>query len=196
MYNKDLTGKEYGLLTVLKYSGKDDNQGHSIWTCKCECGKIVDVRSNHLNSGQVRSCGCIKKGKTTSGPEYMITRLLRELRYEFRQQVTFDTCRNNSGNCLKFDFGVFVDDELQCLLEYQGEQHYRQAWGGNEALIGRQINDYTKKKWCEENKVPLMIIPYTEYNNINKDYLNNLIKPHIKKKREYISIAEGIAAVE
>lgn len=40
--------------------------GHSRWTCRCECGKEVVVRGNNLKNG-TKSCGCLKKenGKNT-----------------------------------------------------------------------------------------------------------------------------------
>lgn len=52
----DLTGKHFGLLTVIK---KGENIGkHSAWMCKCECGKIKAIRSDHLIHGKTISCGC------------------------------------------------------------------------------------------------------------------------------------------
>ena len=32
---------------------------HMYWLCKCECGNITEVASNHLKNGNVKSCGCI-----------------------------------------------------------------------------------------------------------------------------------------
>lgn len=56
----DLTGKQYGFLTVLK---RDETKpkGHQqrvYWLCKCECGSIISVAGNHLKSGHTKSCGC------------------------------------------------------------------------------------------------------------------------------------------
>jgi len=53
---KDLTGKRYGKLTVLKYVGKDKNR-HSLWLCKCDCGVEKTISSTALQAGQ-KSCGC------------------------------------------------------------------------------------------------------------------------------------------
>jgi hypothetical protein len=56
---KDITGKIYGRLTVIKevrekkYVGTD-----AFWECKCDCG-VTGIWSTHnLNSGNTTSCGC------------------------------------------------------------------------------------------------------------------------------------------
>jgi hypothetical protein len=53
---KDLTGKKFGKLTVIK-RGEKKSPCYS-WLCKCICGKEVDVLSSSLSSGTTKSCGC------------------------------------------------------------------------------------------------------------------------------------------
>lgn len=48
-------GDIYGRLMTLRYLG------HCKWECSCSCGKEVVVRSDHLRSGDTRSCGCLCK---------------------------------------------------------------------------------------------------------------------------------------
>lgn len=52
----DLAGLRFGRLLVLSEYGKLYNS--VAWNCECECGKGKVVRSGHLASGAVRSCGC------------------------------------------------------------------------------------------------------------------------------------------
>lgn len=59
----DLTGRKYGNLTVIGISGKD-KAGHTLWNCKCSCGKDVVVSGTHLKSGHTKSCGCLIKKKS------------------------------------------------------------------------------------------------------------------------------------
>lgn len=55
----DLTGKKFGRLTVLRASG---NRGiQPLFTCKCDCGNICEVRGDKLRSGKTQSCGCIQR---------------------------------------------------------------------------------------------------------------------------------------
>lgn len=58
----DLCGIEFGELTALEKSGISKS-GHVIWLCKCSCGKIVQVPSGRLRSGNTKSCGCLHKNQ-------------------------------------------------------------------------------------------------------------------------------------
>lgn len=60
---KDLTGQRFGKLLVLsKADSLKDSSGatRAMWTCKCDCGNIVVVRSELLRLGKTKSCGCLK----------------------------------------------------------------------------------------------------------------------------------------
>lgn len=70
----DLTGKSFGMLTVLKRAGSN-SVGAATWLCKCECGAMTTPSGKNLMYGQTRSCGCLKRAatKTHGGvrdPEY------------------------------------------------------------------------------------------------------------------------------
>lgn len=55
---KDLTGKKFGRLQVVKRS---KNMGRTImWGCLCICGKKKDNNGINLQSGRVKSCGCLR----------------------------------------------------------------------------------------------------------------------------------------
>jgi hypothetical protein len=53
----DLAGKRFGRLVAIEDAGRNE-RGVRVWRCICDCGKPVLVTSNHLNSGNTRSCGC------------------------------------------------------------------------------------------------------------------------------------------
>jgi 5-methylcytosine-specific restriction endonuclease McrA len=61
MKKKNLLGQTFGKLTVvseettMKYN---DTRAH--WNCQCECGELVVVDTNHLTTGNTKSCGCWK----------------------------------------------------------------------------------------------------------------------------------------
>ena len=53
----DLKEHRFGKLLVLKLSDhKYGPKKATIWTCKCDCGKIVDVLANNLRMGRASSC--------------------------------------------------------------------------------------------------------------------------------------------
>ena len=60
---EDLTGQTFGKLTALR---RVDRPGVSWWECKCECGKVKEVRLNSLKMGHTRSCGCMQKESVTT----------------------------------------------------------------------------------------------------------------------------------
>ena len=59
---KDLTGQRFGRLVVTRDTLRRNKSGNVVWECKCDCGKITIVSSDHLKSGSVRSCGCLHIG--------------------------------------------------------------------------------------------------------------------------------------
>ncbi len=60
---KNLKGKTYGSLTVLRLANPD-NSGNTQWLCLCDCGKETTVRYQHLSTGRTKSCGCGKRGRS------------------------------------------------------------------------------------------------------------------------------------
>lgn len=56
----DLTNKKFGRLTAL-YKAEKRNDRYTRWVCQCECGNVVEVRTDFLTSGHTTSCGCLKK---------------------------------------------------------------------------------------------------------------------------------------
>lgn len=64
MYKNDLTGKKFGMLTVLNYAFT--RKGKTYWHCKCGCGNEKDISATHLIQGNIKSCGCYRKTKDRS----------------------------------------------------------------------------------------------------------------------------------
>lgn len=56
----DLTGQRFGRLIVLAKSNSKQG-GKTWWTCRCDCGKILDVWSVYLRNGTTKSCGCLSR---------------------------------------------------------------------------------------------------------------------------------------
>jgi len=60
----DLTGKQFGRLTVLEKVNKPTSK-RIHWKCQCECGKIVFPETGQLNDGRCKSCGCLREEMKT-----------------------------------------------------------------------------------------------------------------------------------
>jgi hypothetical protein len=57
---KDLTGKVFGKLIVLKRYDKVGTKSCAMWLCKCSCGNKKVIASRSLQYGSTRSCGCLQ----------------------------------------------------------------------------------------------------------------------------------------
>jgi len=55
---QELTGRQFGRLTVLGLTG-ERRAGHRLWRARCECGGETLVTGSHLSRGRTRSCGCL-----------------------------------------------------------------------------------------------------------------------------------------
>ena len=58
----DLIGHRFGRLVVIGDSGRRST-GNVCWTCRCDCGNTVDVRTASLRDGATTSCGCNRREK-------------------------------------------------------------------------------------------------------------------------------------
>jgi hypothetical protein len=62
---RDLVGFAYGKLVVERMLGSLNNRVY--WLCKCKCGNYAELSTNALNSGNTKSCGCLRDEKTRIG---------------------------------------------------------------------------------------------------------------------------------
>jgi hypothetical protein len=76
----DLTGKTFGLLTVLEQKPGPVKTAQAHWLCRCQCGQLTVVNGSSLRRGRTRSCGCgrIKHGLTHAVPEYHVWQSMRQ----------------------------------------------------------------------------------------------------------------------
>lgn len=56
---KDIAGQKFGSLTALQPTGKRLG-GSVVWQCRCDCGNICEASYNELQTGDKKSCGCLK----------------------------------------------------------------------------------------------------------------------------------------
>lgn len=59
IYN--MTGQNFGRLTVVELSEERDQSGARMWKCRCSCGSITYASYSQLISGKKKSCGCLRK---------------------------------------------------------------------------------------------------------------------------------------
>ena len=148
----DVTGQKFGKLTVIKYIDMPDRLG-SYWLCQCDCGKQCIVSRQSLVQNNTSSCGCLRN---YSKGEYFIKKILDEAKIFYEQEVPVDV-GFKSGCPARFDFKINTSNNYY-LIEYDGEQHFQNTGYG--ILKETQERDKIKNKWCKENNIPLIRIPY------------------------------------
>ena len=94
---------------------------------------------------------------------------MQKLQIYFVKEKIFENCRNPKTNKpLRFDFYL---PDYNCCIEYDGEQHFKE-WGlSNTTLEERQFLDNFKNKYCKDNNIKIIRIPYWNYDKINEQYL-------------------------
>ena len=106
--------------------------------------------------------------------ELKIDDILNENGMSFKTEYIFPDLVSSSGRPLRFDFAVFDDDgNVDFLIEYQGEQHYASVahFGGKKHLFQQKYNDQKKRSYCALKELPLVAVPYWEYDNISLETL-------------------------
>lgn len=145
---------------------------HNIEGCQHEYG----VRPSDFMRKGKRYTGC--PSCRQSKGELRVDKELKELGVEYG--IQHKLLKNpETGAWLTTDFVLYVDKKIRMVIEYDGEQHYRayNIFGGEEGYRATKKRDRLKNKYCEENGIPILRIPYWEFNNIDnvlKDFLEEL----------------------
>lgn len=158
--HKDYSNQFINNIWIGNVIGKN-NQGSYLYDCICFCGNHFISDAIRLINGHKQSCGClISKG------EAKIKEILDELNIIYQQQYPIDDLVGEHGQPRRVDFAIFKNNQLKCFIEYQGEQHYNLNNPWNRDLVDKE-----KRQYCKMKNIPLLEIPYNEYNLINKDYI-------------------------
>jgi len=83
---------------------------------------------------------------------------------KFEFQKVFEDCKDKKP--LPFDF--FIPSK-NLLIEYQGEQHYKQVskFGGRKDFLLRKHHDWLKRRYAKSNRINLLTIPYWNVNMLS-----------------------------
>ena len=144
----DLTGQRFGKLVAL-FPIYNENGGHTLWHCKCDCGNECDIDMGNLRQGFSQSCGC-----THSKNEENIIKLLTKNNISFEYQKRFDDLKIK-----EFDF--YINNNY--IIEFDGQQHFfftGYGWDTKDYYERTDKSDLIKNKYCFDNNIPLIRIPY------------------------------------
>lgn len=139
------------------------------------CNLFFDQRPNHHLSGH----GCPKCFESKG--ENRVAKYLLENNIIFTPQKTFKTLRD-----IRPLFPDFHLENLNLLIEYDGRGHYVACFGSTpqekqKNLEDCQRRDKIKTEWAKANNIPLLRIPYWDYDRI-EELIEAFILQHTKKK--------------
>lgn len=171
--SKNIAGMQFGHLTALYKTDKKENNGSWKWRCQCDCGNMIDVPVHNLIRGHTRSCGHRHRSKH----EDFIYDYLSSLQIDFETEYRFDNCRNSNGSH-KLPFDFFIPSK-NSIIEYDGIHHYEpvNGWGGLDKYNITKENDAIKNKYCKENDISLLRIPYTVNDEEIKKMISSFLNP-------------------
>lgn len=116
----DLTGGKFGRWLVIEKYG-NENSGDTLWKCKCDCGRIKNIRGSSLTSGNSKSCGCLarelnskrnrenykpKKIEDLTGRRYGMLTVVKMCKHKSGEPVKW-ICKCDCGN-EKIAKGVYL----------------------------------------------------------------------------------------
>ena len=163
---KSLIGQRFGKLIVLT---RVENIGNKVaYKCQCDCGNTIIAKADHLKSGNIKSCGCIKG---TAG-EKAIELLLKENNINYEKEKTFTDLLSIKDNKTQYRYDFFLP-EFNRLIEFDGQQHSSTKADNyfNRTLSELQKIDIIKNNYAKEHGYSLVRIPYTKLQSLIIDDL-------------------------
>lgn len=172
---QDISGERFGRLVAIKRINQDSDSPYMrrMWLCKCDCGKECVVNMTLLQAGKTQSCGCIGRSKL----ECWFEDYFDALQVEYKQQIKFNDLTGVGNKYLSYDFGIYCKDNLICLIECQGLQHFKpiEYFGGKKQFEIQQMHDELKREYAFEIlHVPLIEIPY----GVSEKEIENMLLPN------------------
>ncbi|MCM3252431.1 hypothetical protein [Priestia aryabhattai] len=158
IYN--LVGDEYEVIGEYVNTNTKIDMKHN------ECGNVYPVIPFTFLKGS-RCPKCIE-----SRGEKKINEFFKENSIFASSQYRFNDCRNAAP--LPFDFAVIEDGNVKVLIEYDGEGHFKPfRYSKDEEVMLKKLkhgqkNDQIKNNYCIKNRIPLIRIPYWEYENVTQ----------------------------
>lgn len=129
---------------------------------KCFCGQEFVTSISSFQNGKTRCAVC---AKSISKYELIFKSYLESRQIDFVYQYSLGQCRDILP--LPFDFYI---KEYSCLIEVDGEGHYHPCYfnhiGYERAVETFDItkqHDIIKDKFCQDNNIPLLRVPYWEF---------------------------------
>ena len=161
-----LNSTQYRFNKVIKYCESDYMKSTIEIICPKDETHVYTVRFSNFKYEGRRCPHC---GMTYGEQE--VANILKRYNIKYKFQHKYKDCR--FINPLPFDFYL---PDYNILIEYDGEQHYKpiDLFGGEEGFEYTKQNDNIKNKYCNDNNIKLIRIPYWDFNKIEEILVKEL----------------------
>lgn len=137
----NLTNQRFTRLLALHEVGSD-NHGQIQWLCQCDCGKQIVVTAVRLRSGNVKSCGCLKRDIARYRQKKATAAVIRN---GTSKNILSHTTHSNTG--IRGVSYNRVSHKYEAKLMYQGKIRFRGSYSDlDEAVEARKA---AEKKWIQ-----------------------------------------------
>jgi len=127
-----------------------------------EHGIFEQIAASHLAGSGCPSCAFAGKSNGASAIETVLT----AIGIPFCREKKFKGLKGRRS--LFFDFCLTTPANTYALIEYDGVQHFEPVgfFGGEKAFKEDQRRDAIKNAYAAKHNIPLLRIPYWEFDNI------------------------------
>lgn len=153
----DLIGQQFGRLTVI---GKAQRKiGHNaVWVCQCVCGNKTEASTINLQSGNTKSCGCLRREILSKlrrvnllGKRFGRLLVIEEEPSKVGDHIVFWKCQCDCGNIVLHATNELTSDHIQscgCLrkdnLKKLNDKNVKDGTMLNQISDTRKINKNNK----------------------------------------------------
>ncbi|MEG2079916.1 hypothetical protein [Chryseobacterium sp.] len=155
-YVKELEDGDYEVKLVGEYINARTKTDH-----QCSCGCIWSIAPTTVLKGTMCGKCCSSKA------EKKIDKFLTDLGIPHEGQYRFSDCKDKQP--LPFDVAIYYEDgTVKSIIEADGEFHYiaYDSFGGESKLKLTQYHDSIKNEYCKSHDIPLIRIPYWDFDKI------------------------------
>lgn len=154
--SKDYTGAVFHEVTVVDYVGQREGKG-SVWRCICSCGEELFTQVYLLKSGQVKSCGHLRRvksvlnlpltstrGRPVRHPLYAVWNNMINRCYNAKNRSFADYGGRGIKVCRRWHiYANFYDDNIGKWregLEIDRENNHKGYYPENVRFVTRAVN--------------------------------------------------------
>lgn len=96
---ENLINQKFNRLTVIAEASSKNKK--TYWKCKCDCGKIIEARTDSLKSGKIKSCGCLNTETRSKLGKSNIQDITNQ---KFGRLTALKRLENRQSNSLGYDW--------------------------------------------------------------------------------------------